>query len=62
MHPKSFAFEMTISKYELLRKAAGYMLAAANAGIREEKKNMIIKDVIVKNAIEKHKRTYTKKK
>ena len=43
---------MTLSKYELLRKAAGYLLAAANAGIREEKKNIIIKN----------KRTYTKKK
>ena len=48
---------MSLSKYELLRKVAGYILATANAGIREEKKNIIIKNVIIKN-----KRPYTKKK
>jgi hypothetical protein len=31
---------MYLSRSKLLQKAAGYMLAAANAGIREEKQNL----------------------
>ena len=42
---------MVISKWELYRKAAGYMLAAANAGIREERRR--IKDPIVKKISKK---------
>ena len=49
---------MTISKYELYRKAAGYMLAAANAGIREEKRNL--KKIKVKDVV--NKQPNTKKK
>ena len=52
---------MVLSKSELYRKAAGYMLAAANAGIREEKKNL--KQTIVKNIpIKKNINTDIKKK
>ena len=51
---------MVLSKSELYRKAAGYMLAAANAGIREEKKNL--KKIIVKTLpIGKNKKEKIKK-
>ena len=42
---------MTISKYELYRKAAGYMLAHLLKCIREEKQKL--KKITVKNIIDK---------